>query len=887
MDRIARIFVIAFGAILGAVLSSSSSRGLGALLGAVAAYAITELMSLRARMESLTDDVRRLKLVPRPSQTIPEPPPAAASPTPPAATEEATVRPSAFARPIQPAAPNTAVDESDLPLIAFVRSFFTGGNSLVRAGVVILFFGVAFLLRYMAEHTHLSIEIRLSGIALFGVALLILGWRLRSSRAGYALALQGGAVGILYLTVFAALRLYAILSAAFAFPFLVVVAALTAVLAVLQDSMWFALLAVTGGFLAPVLASSGAGNHVVLFSYYVVLNAGILGIAWFKAWRPLNIAGFVFTFAIGTLWGVLRYRPDDFASTEPFLAAFFLFYFAITILLSTRQPNSLKGYVDGTLVFGTPIVAFALQSAMLHERLMSLAFSAVAMSALYLSTAWLLKRRRNDSQVLLIEAFIALGVVFLTLAVPLALNARWSAASWALEGAALVWIGCRQNRGLARVFGALLIAAAGFITATQFNLASGRLILPVDNYFGVILQAAAAIFAAQTLHKYRQRLKEFEQLLPAVLFWLGLWWWLSGGLSEISQYWLAHSSSNAMLLITITALGCSALYQIGQLTAAKIAALLQLPVMFVFTLVALDAGRHPFSEGGWLAWPLAFVGLYSVLYSHEGASRGALANALNSASAWLFCLLFSWEASWEVNRLVDGGDSWPATAWSAIPAGVLFLLPRLVTRVKWPFAKNRDAYLFIAGVGIAAYLCGWSLLTNLSMAGDSAPLPYAPFLNPLDIGQAFVLLVLFRYWRFLRAVRSPDFTRIDQRLPVPILLATGFVWLNALLLRTLHQWFDVELGIDALFASTLAQTSLTIFWTVLAFTTMLLAARLLKRSVWIGGAVLLAVVIAKLFLVDLSRVGSIERIVSFVGVGLLMLVVGFFSPIPPAVEAKR
>jgi uncharacterized membrane protein len=66
---------------------------------------------------------------------------------------------------------------------------------------------------------------------------------------------------------------------------------------------------------------------------------------------------------------------------------------------------------------------------------------------------------------------------------------------------------------------------------------------------------------------------------------------------------------------------------------------------------------------------------------------------------------------------------------------------------------------------------------------------------------------------------------------------------------------------------------------------MLAATRRGRRVVWLVGAALLAMVIAKLFLIDLSKVGSIERIVSFVGVGLLMLIVGYFSPLPPAEKA--
>ena len=100
--------------------------------------------------------------------------------------------------------------------------------------MVVLFFGVAFLLRYLAEHSHVSIALRLSAIALGALVLLAVGWRLRLRRTGYALSLQGGGIGILYLTVFAAMRLYGLLPAALAFGFLVFIAAFSAMLAVLQ-----------------------------------------------------------------------------------------------------------------------------------------------------------------------------------------------------------------------------------------------------------------------------------------------------------------------------------------------------------------------------------------------------------------------------------------------------------------------------------------------------------------------------------------------------------------------------------------------------------------------------------------------------------------------------
>jgi uncharacterized membrane protein len=106
-------------------------------------------------------------------------------------------------------------------------------------------------------------------------------------------------------------------------------------------------------------------------------------------------------------------------------------------------------------------------------------------------------------------------------------------------------------------------------------------------------------------------------------------------------------------------------------------------------------------------------------------------------------------------------------------------------------------------------------------------------------------------------------------------------------LRTLNHWGGVPFSLEAMLQLTLVQTSLSIFWALLALTTMLIATRRANRVVWVTGAGLLAVVFIKLFLVDLSSIGTIERIVSFVGVGLLMLVLGYFSPLPPVVQERR
>jgi uncharacterized membrane protein len=145
-------------------------------------------------------------------------------------------------------------------------------------------------------------------------------------------------------------------------------------------------------------------------------------------------------------------------------------------------------------------------------------------------------------------------------------------------------------------------------------------------------------------------------------------------------------------------------------------------------------------------------------------------------------------------------------------------------------------------------------------------------------------VVLIRVWQWLRTEEAFRLSGLDPRAVVVGIALVGFVWLNALLMRTLHLWVGIPYELEAMMQSTLAQSALSLLWTLTALATMLVATRITARLLWLTGAALLVVVVIKLFLVDLSSIGTIERIVSFIGVGLLMLVIGYFSPLPPAAE---
>jgi uncharacterized membrane protein len=252
----------------------------------------------------------------RPIAPEPVPDPADAVPV---ATAEAAP---AFERAAPPAEPNP------------VWKWLTGGNTLVRVGVLILFIGVAFLVRYAGEHIDVPIEARLAGVAIGAIILLVLGWRLRERAGGYGLVLQGGGVGVLYLVVFGALKIWKLLPAELAFVLLVVIALASAVLAVAQDSRSLAVAGVTGGFLAPILASTGGGSHVMLFSFYLVLDIGVLvvagrGVAALNLLRSRSLRH-------RRSGGAEGYRPEHFATATTAGLAFFLLYVAIAVLYAPR-----------------------------------------------------------------------------------------------------------------------------------------------------------------------------------------------------------------------------------------------------------------------------------------------------------------------------------------------------------------------------------------------------------------------------------------------------------------------------------------------------------------------------------------------------------------------
>ncbi|AKS19320.1 DUF2339 domain-containing protein [Xanthomonas campestris pv. campestris] len=785
---------------------------------------------------------------------------AARTPSPVAAAAQPTQPPSA---PTPPPAPN-AIERAASAL----KRWFTEGNVPVKVGMLVLLAGVASLLKYASDQgwMRMPVELRLAGISAVALAGLVFGWRQRTVRHGFALALQGGAIGGLLLTVFAAFKLYGLLGAGLAMGISVVLIAGMCVLAVLQDSRTLAVLGVLAGFLAPIWLSSGSGNHVALFSYYAVLNAGIVAVAWVRPWRVLNLLGFAFTFGIGTLWGALQYAPAKFATTEPFLLVFFAMYVAIPVLHARRGDGSAGKLIDGSLLFGTPLVAFALQARLLEGDRLPLALCVLAVAALYAAlAAWLLRRPATR---LLGEAHAMLAVGFATLAVPLALSARATASVFALEGVGLLWLGLRQQRRFSQVSGVGLqmLAAIGVafgVDAWRYDSVAVANATCMSTLLLALAGWASAWFLRDAGHPRR----------ALVAYLWGLGWWTLCGVHEILRF-AGDLRSEPDLLLGFVAL---TVWLAAEVHRRRPAAALVWTVMAGLALAAplalwqSHAHTQPFAHWGALAW-LAFAvagarALWCLRMQHG-------AGAIAAQFIWwlLWPLVVSLGAAWLADAFLLA-NGWRcallAAPWLIVAAlGLLHW-----SWIAWPqgasFAPARTALLSCV-FGVLGV--GWVLV--LLDPVSASPLPWLPLLNPAELAQLAVLALLAR-WAW--SAQSPV---LLQRWRVTALGVLGWALLTGSTLHSVHHWGGVPWDTELL-GATLSQTSLTIVWSVLGVLGWVIGSRRGQRGLWLGGALLMGLVLAKLVLVDRQHLGNLLGIGSFMAYGLLCTVVGYLAPAPP------
>jgi hypothetical protein len=393
--------------------------------------------------------------------------------------------------------------------------------------------------------------------------------------------------------------------------------------------------------------------------------------------------------------------------------------------------------------------------------------------------------------------------------------------------------------------------------------------------YGMLLAALGYALACLRFH-YRERAETASRFIStAILLW-AMFFWFAHGYAYGEAHWHRALLTAAMLGLVAASsllyeLGGSALGWRGLRQAANVA-WAALPVAL---LAQFDAAIHPLASYAWLAWPAAYAVAYWSLYRHERDALSVAGSMKHAAGLWLAVAIAALELKWRFGAW-QFGEAWLTSVWGFCAAAALAVAVFWGDRGRWPVVPHRETYRGLVLVPVGAFTVAWALFANFKAPGSMAPMPYLPLLNPVD---AMVGLSLAALWMWSRWYINPDSESTGALRKAAG--ALGFIWLNGIALRSIHYWAGVPYEFDALYRSVLVQSTLSLLWTFAAMALMFLARRRLERSLWVAGASLLGAVVVKLFLVDLANSGTVERIVSFIGVGALLLVIGYLAPVPP------
>lgn len=422
---------------------------------------------------------------------------------------------------------------SEAPLPPAPRSFAdasqeeSGARALLRVGIAAIFFGVVYFFKFAFENDWIGpvflefVGVAI-GLAMAGAAQYLLG---RSEKyRHYSAWLAGGGIALLYLTIFAGAVWWQAetgLSQPIAFAFMSMVTAFAMVLAVLGQGMALALVGVIGGFLTPVMLSSGENHFVALSIYMLILNCGVLGVSLFRKWPILNWLSLAGTTLLYMGWSAEFYRAGDgqLWTAFFFVCLFYLVFLANTLLRHCirREPATSTDALFAVLVIA---LYFGESYRLLlpsHEN--ALGFFALFLSALYVAFGLLAYHYRKEDRVLEV-LFPSIAVVLFSVAIPLQFDGHWITFAWLTQSAALFALAFLADMKHLRAFGwgTLAIGMLSLIDDIGTLHSGTPTFTPFANIAFVMEVYATMILAfVATIHWYdRLHLPNWKQVVGAL-----------------------------------------------------------------------------------------------------------------------------------------------------------------------------------------------------------------------------------------------------------------------------------------------------------------------------------------------------------------------------------
>ena len=450
----------------------------------------TRISRIERRLEM--DATPQPSAVPLPQTTAAVPPPAAVAPVPP---------PHPLVPPPPPPPRRTVPAHEPQPDL----ESRIGSHWLNRIGIAALLIGISYFLKFAFDNNWIGPAGRVTIGLIAGIAMVVWSERFRiHGYKAFSYSLKAVGIGALYLSLWAAFHMYSLIPSGVAFAMMLVVTAATAAMALSQDAQILAAFALAGGFTTPLLLSTGQNREVALFSYVAILDLATLVLVTFKPWRRLLVMSYAGTLLLYVGWYSEFYSRPQLGLTLGFASLFFAI-FAIAPLVTLQPENEipLLAAIPAVLAFVNAGVYFLQSYAMIEEVDKTyMAWFALALAAIYivLSRQVHARTRAPGASEILYFLHLAVAIGFITVAIPIRLDAHWITIGWFIEAGVLLWIANRIHSDFLNAFalGALALGVVRLLLIDNFQTTQLIFNLRMATYtVAVAVLGAVAWYAAQ------------------------------------------------------------------------------------------------------------------------------------------------------------------------------------------------------------------------------------------------------------------------------------------------------------------------------------------------------------------------------------------------------
>jgi uncharacterized membrane protein len=738
-----------------------------------------------------------------------------------------------------------------------------GGNWLARIGVFALLIGIAFFLKYAFDKNWISQVIRVLMGGAFGLLLLGGGHVWRKKYPVMARALTGGAIGVMYLSVFAAFSIYNLIPFLPAIVLVLIICAAAVFFALRYNSMSLATLGVIGAFLAPLLAGisgSPSVNHgTAIPVYLIIVDIGVLYISTFRNWRWFTLLSFLCSALIFQI-AYAKYGHDTgIAREEIFLTLLFLIFVGATILFNIIRQKSADS-LDWWLMIFNAAYFFGISYNIMWSSLRGwIGLFSLIVALFYGGLYYLIRRRGKENETLSLFA-LGLALIFLTITIPVQIgNRAWTTIAWAADGTILIWLSFRTKLALLRANS--YIAFILMVIRLLFYDSEMRLgnYFPVFNQRGLaFLVCIALVYVAGYLsHRYKDNLSESEKkawfAYPLFLIAANIltMWFIAAEFNAYIQ--AANASAPAWPLLFLVALGIiTTLQHLFWRRSIETIDVILLAINAAFFAVVSMIFWQNFR--GWMG---GLYFLFAVVYfglfwgTRKRMEEKLQLTPITVSAAVLF---FTAAIPIQISSL-----PWVAISW----AGEFILLLELAGAIHLPLLKYFAYIVFILTAGLLLIADAAGIIANFQPIFNLHFLAFSAAIGAAYLGA----------WLLRRAKESDP----KWKTPASILWVSANFLTLWLLSFEIWKYFDNRAvhGMAASAAHNAQNLSLTVIWLVYAVILLVVGIARRSRAVRRGGLALTALSILKVFVYDVFTLETVYRIGAFIGLGILLLIGGY------------